>query len=142
MHFGFSKCWATLFYKSSSGVSWNYACLYNYRPGFRNVPQLTNYWLLADFFFLNVDFDLDKKKLSHRCFPLNFEKFLTRPFPYRTPPVASSDFFTSKFTLVLHFLNDYASDFPWCMNSTISLPSINLGLLLFLRSSKAHIKQN
>ena len=31
-----------------------------------------------------------KKSLWHRCFPVNFVKFLRTPFFYRTPPVAAS----------------------------------------------------
>ena len=30
-----------------------------------------------------------KKRLWHKCFPVNFAKFLRTPF-YRTPPVAAS----------------------------------------------------
>ena len=32
-----------------------------------------------------------KKSLLHKCFPVNFVKFLRTPFFYRTPPVAASD---------------------------------------------------
>ena len=32
-----------------------------------------------------------KKRLWHRCFPVNFVKFLRTPFFNRTPPVAPSD---------------------------------------------------
>ena len=44
------------------------------------------------------------KRLRHRCFPVNFAKFLTTPFFYRTPPVAASASlqFTSKFDAYLH----------------------------------------
>ena len=31
-----------------------------------------------------------KKRLWHKCFPVNFVKFLTTPFFYRTPLVAAS----------------------------------------------------
>ena len=31
-----------------------------------------------------------KRRLWHRCFPMNFAKFLRTPFFYRTPPVAAS----------------------------------------------------
>ena len=31
-----------------------------------------------------------KKKLQHRCFPVNFAKILRVPFFYRTPPTASA----------------------------------------------------
>ena len=31
-----------------------------------------------------------KKRLQHRCFPVNFAKFLRTPFSYRTLPVANS----------------------------------------------------
>ena len=31
-----------------------------------------------------------KKRLWHRCFPVNFAKFLKTPFLKRTPPVAAS----------------------------------------------------
>ena len=31
-----------------------------------------------------------KKRFQHRCFPVNFEKFLRTPFFYRTPPAAAS----------------------------------------------------
>ena len=30
-----------------------------------------------------------KKRLLHRCFPMNIVKFLRVPFFYRTPPVAA-----------------------------------------------------
>ena len=33
-----------------------------------------------------------KKRLWHRCFPVNFLKFLKNTFSYRTPPVAASDY--------------------------------------------------
>ena len=33
-----------------------------------------------------------KKRLWHRCFPVNFTKFLRTPFFYRKPPVAASDY--------------------------------------------------
>ena len=33
---------------------------------------------------------LFKKRLSHRCFPVNFAKFWKNIFSYRTPPVAAS----------------------------------------------------
>ena len=33
-----------------------------------------------------------KAKLWHRCFPVNFAKFLRTSFFYRTPPVAASDY--------------------------------------------------
>ena len=35
--------------------------------------------------------NLNKKRLWHRCFRMNFAKFLRAPF-YRTTPMASSDF--------------------------------------------------
>ena len=31
-----------------------------------------------------------KKRLWHRCFPVNFVKFIRTPFLHRTPPVAAS----------------------------------------------------
>ena len=31
-----------------------------------------------------------KKRLCHRCFPVNFEKISRNTFSYRTPPVAAS----------------------------------------------------
>ena len=31
-----------------------------------------------------------KERLQHRCFPVNFVKFLRAPFFYRTSPVAAS----------------------------------------------------
>ena len=31
-----------------------------------------------------------KRRLSHRCFPMNFAKFLRTPFFYRTTPLAAS----------------------------------------------------
>ena len=33
-----------------------------------------------------------KKRLWHRCLPVNFTKFLWTPFFYKTPPVAASTF--------------------------------------------------
>ena len=32
-----------------------------------------------------------KKRLSHRCFPVNFAKFLRTAFLYGTPPVTASE---------------------------------------------------
>ena len=32
-----------------------------------------------------------KKRLWHRCFPVEFAKFLRTTFLYRTPPVATSE---------------------------------------------------
>ena len=36
--------------------------------------------------------DFIKKRLWHRCFPVNFAKFLRTPFLYRTPLVVASLF--------------------------------------------------
>ena len=38
-----------------------------------------------------VSATLLKKRLWHRCFPVNFAKFLRTPFFYRTPLVAVSE---------------------------------------------------
>ena len=40
--------------------------------------------------FFNKVAGLLKKSLSHRCFPVNFAKFLRTPFFSRTPPVGAS----------------------------------------------------
>ena len=37
-----------------------------------------------------------KKRLWHRCFPVNFAKFLRTTFSYRTPPLATSVVFIVK----------------------------------------------
>ena len=39
-----------------------------------------------------------KKRLQHRCFPVNFVKFSRTPFFYRTPPVAAFVFNSSGIT--------------------------------------------
>ena len=44
-----------------------------------------------------------KKRLWHRCFPVNFVKFLRTPFFYRTPLVVASEYFTrlKKFIVIV-----------------------------------------
>ena len=39
--------------------------------------------------FIAVACNFIKKGLWHRCFPVNFAKFLRTPFSYRAPPVAA-----------------------------------------------------
>ena len=39
---------------------------------------------------LTKAWNFTKKKLQHRCFPVNFAKFLRTHFFYRTPPLAAS----------------------------------------------------
>ena len=63
----------------------------------RNFAKFTGKHLCKSLFFDKVA-DLSpaillKKKLWHRCFPVNFAKFLRRPFYYRTPPVAASEYY-------------------------------------------------
>ena len=50
-----------------------------------------------------------KKRLWHRCFPVNFVKFLRTPFFYRTPLVGGS---SVCFSLCLTKL--YTSVISWC----------------------------
>ena len=45
---------------------------------------------------------LSKMRLWHRCFPVNFVKFLRTPFFNRTPPVAASDLCTTAF---IHYMS-------------------------------------
>ena len=42
--------------------------------------------------FKNTQYNFIKKRLRHRCFPVNFSKFLRARFFYRTSSVAASDF--------------------------------------------------
>ena len=60
---------------------------------FRNFTEFTRKHLCQSLFFINVaglkPATLLKNRLLHRCFPLNFAKFLKTPFSYRTPPVAA-----------------------------------------------------
>ena len=62
----------------------------------RNFEKFTGKHLCQRFFFNKV-IDLSpaillKKRLQHRCFPVNFAKFLRNTFSQRTPPVAASDY--------------------------------------------------
>ena len=52
-----------------------------------NFAKLTGKHLCQSLFFNKVA----GLKLWHKCFPANFEKFLRTPFPYRTPPLATSE---------------------------------------------------
>ena len=53
---------------------------------FRNSAKFTEKHLCQSLFFNKV-----KKRLWHRCFPVNFAKFLSKnTFSYRTSPVAAS----------------------------------------------------
>ena len=66
-----------------------------YKKGvLRNFAKFTGKHLCQSLFFNKVagmrTATLLKKRLWHRCFPLNFAKFLKKPFSYRTPPVADS----------------------------------------------------
>ena len=45
-----------------------------------------------------LTFVISDLRLWHRCFPVNFARFLRAPFPYRTPPVAVSVFEPSDFS--------------------------------------------
>ena len=60
----------------------------------RNFAKFTGKHLWQRLFFNKVaglrPATLLKKSLWHRCFPVNFVKFLRTPFFYRTPPVAAS----------------------------------------------------
>ena len=60
----------------------------------RNFAKFAEKHLCQSLFFKIVaglrPATLLKKRLWHRCFPVNFAKFLTIPFFYRTPPVAAS----------------------------------------------------
>ena len=52
----------------------------------RNSAKLTGKHLYQSLFFCNFI----KKRLWHRCFPVNFTKFLRTPFFNRTPLVTAS----------------------------------------------------
>ena len=60
----------------------------------RNFAKFTGKHLRQSLFFNKVaglrPATSLKTRLWHRCFPVNFAKFLRAPFPYRTPPVAAS----------------------------------------------------
>ena len=61
----------------------------------RNFAKFTGRHLCQSLFFNKVaglkPATLLKKRFWHRCFPVNFAKFLRIPFSCRTPPVAASD---------------------------------------------------
>ena len=65
------------------------------RGALKNFAKFTEKRLCQSLFFNKVTglspATLLKKKLWHRCFPVNFAKFLRTPFFYRTPPVIASD---------------------------------------------------
>ena len=60
----------------------------------RNFPKLTGKHLCQSLFFNEIaglrPVNLLKKRLRHRCFPVNIAKFLRKPFFLRTPLVAAS----------------------------------------------------
>ena len=59
----------------------------------RNFAKFTGKHLCQSIFFNKVadrSATLLKKRLWHRCFPVNFAKFLRTPFFHRTPLVAAS----------------------------------------------------
>ena len=58
----------------------------------RNFTNFTGKHLCQRLLFNKVSkfFKLLKKSLWHRCFPVNFMKFLRTPLFYRTPLVAAS----------------------------------------------------
>ena len=62
----------------------------------RNFSKFTGKHLCQSLFFNNVaglrPATLLKKSLWHRCFPMNFVKFLRTPFFYRRPLVAAYEF--------------------------------------------------
>ena len=61
----------------------------------RNFAKFAEKYLCQRLFFNGlVSFRLTtslKKSLWHRCFPVNFTKFLRTPFFYRTPRLAASE---------------------------------------------------
>ena len=61
----------------------------------RNFLKFTGKDLCQSLFFNKVagfgPATLLKKKLWHRCLPVNFAKILRTPFFYRTPPVTASN---------------------------------------------------
>ena len=64
----------------------------------KNFTKFTGKRLCWSLFFNEVaglPATLLKKRLQHRCFPVNFVKFSRTPFFYRTPPVAAFVFNSS-----------------------------------------------
>ena len=61
----------------------------------RNFAKFTGKHLCQSLFFIKVTglrpATLSKKRLWHRCFPVNYAKFLRTPFIHKTPLVAASD---------------------------------------------------
>ena len=62
---------------------------------FKNFAKFTEKHLSQSLFFDKAA-TLLKKRLWHKCFPINFEKLLRKRFFYRKPPVTASDFLGEK----------------------------------------------
>ena len=62
----------------------------------RNLTKFIGKHMCQSLFFNKVAGLLLKKRLWHRCFPVDLAKFLRTPFSYKTPPVAASEFIISR----------------------------------------------
>ena len=68
-----------------------------WKDALRNFAKFTGKHLCQSLRFNNVEIKIEdsgtlKYRLWHRCFLVNFAKFLRIPFFYRRPQVAASDF--------------------------------------------------
>ena len=112
-----------------------------------NFAKFTRNPLCQSFVFSKVASTLLKKRLWHRCFPVNFAKFLRTPFFYRTPQVGAYEnanvrnlrIFISR-TLLPHFgsmLNSYrnqsvpllSKSIDWFLERNIGVKWFNVSLL-------------
>ena len=95
----FSKPWITIYTVFFFLLLWRFR---SSRPEvlckkgvLRNFTKFTGKHLCQSLFFNKVatlrPATLLKKRLWHRCFPVNFVKFLRTPFLHRTPLVAASE---------------------------------------------------
>ena len=61
----------------------------------RNFAKFTGKHLCQSLFLIKLHvlgLNFFQKRLCYKCFPVNFPKFLRRPFFYRTPRVAASTY--------------------------------------------------
>ena len=91
---------------------------YGQRTPYTNwYPEVVAQRFFVKKVFLEISQNSQEKRPWHRCFPVNFAKFLRTPLSYRTPPVAASRYLLE--CTVRNFSKDITGVFRYSQASNI-----------------------